>query len=176
VTDHLRNRQRGAQATLATLLALGAAIVMLAPPPALADGNKFTWSKNGNTAEVYWRSFLDDAAYMTVNATARQRRGKNTMYVKIDFYALRCAAGMNTCYSIGAGGVVSLGEGAEWHLIGHNRLPDMPRKRSRRFAASQPLDPNSTLMQSRTYLCYDRSITPDPCSRTRYGTLKYNSG
>ncbi|MGH2841790.1 MAG: hypothetical protein ACRDKY_13295 [Solirubrobacteraceae bacterium] len=118
---------------------------------------------------------------MTVTARAIQHTGKNTMYVKIDFYALRCAAGMNTCYSVGAGGV-SLGEGAEWHEIGHNRLPDMPKKKKgktvkkRRFVASEALDPDSTLMQSRTYLCYDRSFTPDPCSRPRYGTLKYNTG
>ena len=175
MTANLRDRRR-ASATIATLIAVAAGSALWAPPGALAEGNRFDWSKNGNRARVYWASFLDDAAYMTVTAKARQRKGKNTMYVKVDFYALRCASGMNTCYSIGVAGYVALGEGAEWHVIGHNRLPDMPRKRSRTFSASQPLDPNSTLMQARIYLCYDRSITPDPCSKPRYGTLKYNSG
>jgi hypothetical protein len=114
-------------------------------PTALASGNKFTWSKNGNTAVVFWRSFLDDAAYMTVSVTGRQRTGGRKMYAKVDFYSLRCAAGMNTCYSIGAGGFVSVGEGAEWHQIGHNRLDDLPRKttdparaRSRRRRRARP--------------------------------------
>lgn len=173
--DHGRNRPRRGGALLAMLATAGVAI-MLVPAGTHADGNKFQWSKNGNKAEVFWRSFLDDAAYMTVSSTARQRRGSRAMYVRVDFYALRCAAGMNTCYSIGAGGVVSLGEGAEWHRIARQRHPDMPRKRSKRFTASEALDPDSTLMQVRVHLCYDRNITPDPCSKPRYGTLKYNSG
>jgi hypothetical protein len=172
------NRDAGVRRmkTRRTLLALGAlAVAMVAQTDALADGNKFEWTKNGNNAAVKWRSFLDDAAYMTVNTRARQRRGKNTMYVKVDFYSLRCSGGQNTCYSIGAGGVIGLSEGAEWHQIGHNRLPDMSRRRGTKRSVSEPLDPDSTLMQVRVYLCYDRSITPDPCSRPRYGTMKYNS-
>jgi hypothetical protein len=158
-------------------IAVGAlAVAFGAQTAALADGNKFTWSKNGNNAAVTWRSFLDNAAYMTVNTKARQRKGNNTMYVKVDFYALRCSEGQSTCYTIGGGGFVSLSEGAEWHQIGHNRLPDMSRRRGSKKSVSEPLDPDSTLMQTRVYLCYDRSITPDPCSRPRYGTMKYNNG
>ena len=55
-------------------------------------------------------------------------------------------------------------------------MPDMPKRRDKYVNASQALDPDSTLMQARVYLCYDRSITPDPCSKPRYGTLEYNKG
>ena len=158
-------------------MAAGAlALACALAPESVADGNTFSWTKNGNTAITYWRSFKDDAAYMTVTARAHQKVGNRKMYVTIDFYSLRCASGQNTCASVGAGGVVTLTEGAEWHSVGHNRMPDMPKRRDKYVNASQALDPDSTLMQARVYLCYDRSITPDPCSKPRYGTLEYNKG
>ena len=64
-------------------------------PESVADGNTFSWTKNGNTAITYWRSFKDDAAYMTVTARAHQKVGNRKMYVTIDFYSLRCASGQN---------------------------------------------------------------------------------
>lgn len=159
------------------LMAIAATLALAAP--SLAGGNKFDWTKGGNKAVLLWQSFLDDAAYMTVTGTARQLRGERRMYVKVDFYALRCSAGMNTCYTTGIGGAVTLNsaEGAEWQFVGSDRQPSMPKGRSQmRIKASAPLDPDATLMQTRVHICYDRNVTPDPCSRPRYGTLKYNSG
>lgn len=159
----------------ATAVALATLIGVLAlASTASADGGKFQWTKNGNNAAVKWKSFLDNDAYMTVNTTARQRRGKNTMYVRVDMYSLRCEEGQNTCYTVSAGGLIGLSEGAEWHQQSHKRHPDLYRSKSRRQSASEPLDPDSTLMQARVYICYDRSITPDPCSRPRFGTMRYN--
>jgi hypothetical protein len=143
---------------------------------AFGDRGRFQWTKNGNNAATKWRSFLDDQAYMTVNTESRQRRGNRKMYIKVDMYSLRCSGGQNTCYSIGAGGWVGLSEGAEWHQVSHKRHDDMARNRGTRQSASTPLDPDSTLMQARIYICYDRNLTPDPCSRPRYGTMKYNAG
>lgn len=158
-------------------VAIGVALIAtLAAPTTLAAGNKFSWSKNGNKATVFWQSFADDGAYMTVTATGRQLRGARNMYIRVDFYALRCAAGMNTCSTTSVGGVVSESEGAEWQFIGEKRHKNLPRKKSRRHTASQPLDPDATRMQARVKLCYDRNITPDPCSPPRYGNLTYNTG
>jgi hypothetical protein len=150
--------------------------VLVFASAASADRGRFQWSKNGNNAATKWKSFKDDDAYMTVNTEGRQRRGKNTMYVRVDMYSLRCSEGQNTCYTIGAGGFIGLSEGAEWHQVSHKRHPDLYRSRGRAQSASTPLDPDSTLMQARIYLCYDRSVTPDPCSRPRYGTMRYNDG
>jgi len=156
----------------AAALAIGVIAGVLATS-ASGAGNKFEWTKNGNQAAAFWKSFYDDAAYMTVSGHARQRRGRNSMHVRVRFYSLRCVDGQNSCASVSAGGYVTIAEGAEWQFKSEKRLPDMWRRRGRRFAASEPVDPDSRMMQARIYLCYDRSVTPDPCSHPRYAHLTY---
>lgn len=177
--EHKHARKRRAGVAAAVLVTIAAGVGLGTSAPAGADGNTFQWKKNGNKAKVYWRSFKDDAAYMTVTSTGQQLSGNRKMYVRVQFYALRCAAGMNTCYSIGAGGTYTESEGAEWHQIGEKRQPSMPppgKRQKIRQSASQALDEDSQLMQARISLCYNRNITPDPCSKPRYGTLAYNKG
>ena len=163
----LRRQAIGGALALAVLLPLGLASL------AAAEGNKFTWTRDGNTAAAFWRSFVDDAAYVTVSTEARQRKGRGKMYVQVRFYSLRCSGGQNTCASVGAGGVVQVTEGAEWHMIGQKRhRPNLSRRRSN-LSASHPLDTNATAMQVRVQLCQDRSRLPDPCSKPRIGTHVY---
>ncbi len=82
--------------------------------------------------------------------------------LRIAFYALRCAAGMNSCGSVSAGGKVTANEGAEWQPIGEKRHDSLPRpgakgnKKQTEQDASQPLDPDSMHMPVRVYLCHDR--------------------
>jgi len=51
-----------------------------------------------------------------------------------------------------------------------------PLRRDRLATRSRRPARRARYIALRNPAIYDRSVTPEPCSKPRYGTLKYNSG